>query len=626
MNFHPYRLGANLEILKQYVIIVRWLQRVEKDFIMTISVTGLGSGLNYDSWITKLVQLKQDEIDKVNTQITNETTRKSDVGVLKTEYSSLLDSIQTLTKANTSASNVFAQKSASSSLAAVSASVTSSAAVQSVNVTVSKLATSTTAKSSSVVAAPITTSSSASAMAGKLTIYVDGTKHSITIGSSDTVGTVLSNITTETGLAATVDSSGKVTVGAGSSSTVTIGSNADTSNFINTLSLTKSSSDNSYTSSKSIYATDAGAKLTSTPFAKDAAGDSTVKAGTFTLGNSTFTIDSNTTLNSLITQINSDTKAGVTASWDQSSGKLTLTSTDQGATNINIEAGTSNFTDVMGLTTSTWNTDGSMKTTALATGSQTLGENASLTINGTTITSSSNTVTSDISGIAGLTLTLTDTTSTTAKVTVSQNTTSLENAIKSFVSSLNSVVTDTETATASSGDLYGETTLSSLRNKIRTMVTAGTNGSSVYKSLSAIGITTGAIGTSVDTDTSKLIIDTTKLEAALKNNPDEVKKLLIGDSTAGTSGVLSKLEPVVNGSLDTKNGYFAARSKSYDDEIKQMNTKVDNMTSLMKSYKADLEAKFSAMDTLISNMKKQASIFDQYFNKSSNSSNSSSSS
>lgn len=592
---------------------------------MTISVSGLGSGLDYAGWITKLVQLKQDEIDKVNTEITNETTRKSDVGILKDEYSKLLDSIQTLTNASTSASNVFAQKSSTSSLPAVGASVTSSAAVQSINVTVSKLATSTTAKSNAVVAAPITNSSSASSMAGKLTIYVDGTKHSLTIGSTDTVGTVLSNITKETGLAATVDSSGKVTIGSGSTSTVTIGSNADTSSFINTLSLTKSSSDNSYISSKSIFATDASAKLTSTPFAKDAAGDSTVKAGTFTLGNSTFTIDSNTTLNSLITQINSDTNAGVTASWDQSSGKLTLTSTDQGATNINIEAGTSNFTDIMGLTNSTWNTDGSMKTTALAAGSQTLGENASLTINGTTITSSSNTVTSDISGIAGLTLTLNDVTTTTAKVTVSQNTSPLETAIKSFVSSLNSVVTDTATATASSGDLYGETTLSSLRNKLRTMATASADGSSVYKSLSAIGITTGAIGTSVDTDTSTLIIDTTKLEAALKNNPDEVKKLLVGDSTTGKSGMLSKMETVVSGSLDTTKGYFAARTKSYDSEIKQMNTKVDNMTLAMTAYKADLTAKFSAMDTIISNMKHQASVFDSYFNTNNSSSSSSSS-
>jgi hypothetical protein len=75
-----------------------------------------------------------------------------------------------------------------------------------------------------------------------------------------------------------------------------------------------------------------------------------VTAGTFTIGGKEFTIDENTTLNSLISKINSSTDAGVNASFDSVTGKLILTSKQTGSFNINVENGTSNFLEVTGLT------------------------------------------------------------------------------------------------------------------------------------------------------------------------------------------------------------------------------------------------------------------------------------
>lgn len=603
---------------------------------MTITVSGLGSGLNYDSWITQLVALKQKSIDAVSSQVSTISSKESALTSVKSDYSNLLTSIQAFTDVLTS-KNIFNQKTASSSASAVTASVDATADIQNLSVTVDKLATATVAKSASVAGAYISSDSKMSDIsegaftAGNFSVYVDGTKNTIDIAANEKLGDVVTALNQISGVSASISNDGKLTIGASGASTVTVGSSSDTSNFKNVMALAKNN--NSYTSSKSLFSTNTANPLVGGSFA----GNTSITAGNFTIGNAVFTIDNTTTMDSLISTINKSTDAGVTAAWDSTAGKLVLTSTDQGAVNINVQAGDgdnstadSNFTDIMGLTS-----NGS-----LAANSQTLGTDASLTINGNTITSASNTVTSDISGIKGLTLTLTDKTTSTATVSVSADTSKISSAITSFVNAFNSAISDTASATSAGtvtksggtitttgqGLLYGETSLSSLGNKIRTLATSGSNASDVYKTLASIGITTGAIGASVNANTNKLSIDTAKLTAALQNNPDEVKKLLVGDQSSGTTGILNGIQDKVTTALDSTKGYFAAREDSYEKQATRLNTKITTMNNDLKTYQKQLETKFSAMDALISKLKNSSSVFDSYFNKSNNSNSSSSSS
>lgn len=421
-----------------------------------------------------------------------------------------------------------------------------------------------------------------------------------------------------------------MTIAASGASAVTVGSSSDTSNFSNVMALagTTNNGVTTYSSTKSIFDTDSNAALTATSFSNNDGSTATVRTGTFTIGGTEFTIDSSTTMDGLINKINGS-DAGVTAAWDPNAGKLSLTAKDQGAVNINVEAGTSNFTDVMGLTKSTWTENSGVYTlasTALNTDSQTLGTNAKLTINGTTITATTNNITSDISGIKGLTLTLTDKTSSTATISVTQDTSAVTSAINSFVTAFNKAIADSDSATGTNGNLHGESVLNSIRNQIRTLSTASVTGSNGYTSLASIGITTGAVGASVKDNTNKLVVDTAALTKALTADPDAVKKVLLGDSTAGTDGVFTKLENAVDKATDSVNGYFTSRDKSFTKEKSRLNNKIDTMTTKLATYKKGLETKFAAMDTLIASLKKSASIFDSYFNKSSNSSSSSSSS
>ena len=125
-----------------------------------------------------------------------------------------------------------------------------------------------------------------------------------------------------------------------------------------------------------------------------------VKEGEFTIGDEVFTIDDKTTLNDLISQINSSEKSLATAYWDSVNGNMVIKSRTSGASVINIESGSSDFTDILGFT----KTDAGVKKINME--SQKLGSNASFTINGTKYTSNSNTITSDISRIKGLTINL----------------------------------------------------------------------------------------------------------------------------------------------------------------------------------------------------------------------------
>lgn len=612
---------------------------------MTITVSGLGSGLSYDSWITQLVKIKQTEIDAVSKQVKAVQTQETALGKLSDDYEALLSSIESFTGA-LSDKDVFNQKAATSSSEAVTAAVTSSAGAQDVKVSVSQLATATDVASSYTVASFVDKDTTLSAISegvvkeGTFSVYVGGAKHTIDITKAETMQNVLDGLNNIAGVSATLSNDGKLTIVGDEAANVTVGSSSDTSNLSKVMSLTSTTTNGVTTtsSSKSIFDTDTGVALTSTSFSKsDGTAAAAITEGKFTIGSATFTVTATSTIDSVIKEINASEDAGVTASWDSNSGKLVLKATDQGAVSVNVQAGdadglvgdtdASNFTDIMGLTTSTWNSGtGALESTALVEASQKLGTNAVLTINGTQITSASNTVTSDVSGVSGLTLTLNEKTTSDTTVAITQDTTKVAEAVTKFVEAFNKAISETDKATTTDGNLYGESTLNIVRNKLRSLATAGVSGVDAFKNLASIGITSGAIGSGSKDATNQLVVDAKKLTEALTSDPDAVKSLLLGKTTTvdngdGTftttksSGVFSKLETVLENATDNVKGYFVKREDSLEGQADRLTDKVEKMTDNLKDYESQLKTKFALMDKIIANMQKQASIFDSYFNK-----------
>ena len=361
---------------------------------MTISFSGLASGLDTSSWVEAFVSVKQQEVKKFETELKELQTQKTTLSDTRSVFSTLRSAIEKLTDAKFGGTfDLFAKNSAKSSNEEVfTATVTSSALRQNYDINVQQLATTTKATSkdaASAVADDETLLSNLGVTAGTLTAYVNGEKQTINIAKEDTVGDLKARMA-EFGVKTEIDENGVLSFSAqNGTDSINIGA-------------TTKQEDGTYASTNSLYKATVASKLT----AENSGFNQQITAGTFTIGDATFKIDENTTLSSLISQINSSEDAQAYAYWDDATGKLAITSTVEGASYINIEAGTSNFTDVMGFTTSEWDDEGNLVSSKMYTDAQTLGQNAIFSINGTTMTSTSNTITSDISRIEGVTLTL----------------------------------------------------------------------------------------------------------------------------------------------------------------------------------------------------------------------------
>ncbi len=576
---------------------------------MTISFSGLVSGLDTSSWVEALVSVKQQKVTALETDLKDLQTVKTTLNDTRSVFSTLRSAIEKLTDAKFGGTfDLFGQNSVTSSNEEIfTATVTSNAVRQNYDITVQQLATYTKASSkaaASAVADDDTVLSNLGISEGTLTAYVNGQKYTVNIEDTDTLGDFKAQLA-GFGIKAEVDESGVLKLSAqNEGDTINIGATTDSSNMASLIGLAQQE-DGTYASTNSLYKASVATKLT----AEDSGFNQQIKAGTFTIGDATFTIDENTTLSSIISQINNSDEAQAYAYWDDATGKLSITSTKEGASYINIEAGTSNFTDVMGLTTSEWDDEGNLVSSKMYTEAQTLGQNAIFTVNGTQMVSTSNTITSDISRIDGVTLTLKRASkeedgNTTLSVT--QDTSQLVEAVNSFITAYNDAIAKVEEVTASGADLHGETSLTSLRNTLRNYAnSSNTTNGGLYKLLSDIGISTSAAdGNNLSTDTYTLSLDEDKFLQALQENPDSVKSIL-----AGENGVLSMMESAVEQSLSATTGYFDVKTSTLDSDISRMEEKITKQNNSIDAYKTRLENQFYQMEMAIAQMQQNYSSF-----------------
>ena len=575
----------------------------------TITFSGLASGLDTASWVDALVSVRQLTVTSLEDTLKTYEDKQSTVTELQSSFSSLRTAIEKLTDAKFGANmDLFANNMVTSSNEDIfTATVTRNAARQVYDIRVDQLATKTTVSADRAVSAVADDDTKLSDMGiteGTLTAYVDGVKHTINIGENDTVQDLRTRFA-EAGIKAEIDENGMFNLSAqNGTSEILIGATTDTSNLRSLYGIARQE-DGTYQSTSSMYqVTTASKVMESGIFATEDNPNASITAGTFTIGEAEFTIDENTTISSLVSAINSNEDAGATAYWDASNAKLVLTSTVEGQSYVNVEAGTSNFTDVMGFTTSEWDDEGNLVKTALNTDNQTLGENAILYVNGTQVISSSNTVTSDISRLEGVTLNLKGVSTEeepTSTMTVEQDTTEITEALTDFVDQYNELMTKIDELTATDGDLHGDTTLKQIKNSMRQLVTTTTGQEGdVYKMLSQIGISTAAAGADLSADTSSLTLDEDKLKQVLAEDPDAVKKVIMGTSSDGY-GILSQLESVIENSLAT-NGYFSTTIDSLQSNMTRYNEKITRANEQIANYRSRLEAQFQAMENTISNM------------------------
>ena len=576
---------------------------------MSISFSGLASGLDTSSWVEALVSVKQAKITSLQQELQSIQTKKGTLTATRSSVSALRTAIEKLTDKKFGGTyNLFEKNSAISSNEDVfTATASNSAIKQTYNISVQQLATMTKAtslNSASSIADDSTPLSNLGITNGKFTVYVDGIKNVIEIEEGDTFGDLKTNLSA-VGVNADIGEDGILTLTSNNpEQAIHVGSTNDTTNFVSMSGLS-AQEDGSYASSVSMYKATGASVLT----AENSGFNTQITAGTFTIGNAVFNITENTTLSDIIREINNNDEAQVSAYWDDTTGKLTLTSTKEGSSYINIEAGTSNFTDVMGFTETTRDGEGNILSQMMYIDAQELGQNAQFTINGTAMTSTSNTVTSDVSRLAGVTLTLKKVSSEEdgeSTLRIEQDSAPLIEALKNFVSAYNETISKIEEVTAKGADLQRESSLTSLKSTLRNYAN-GMNSSNggAFGLLSQIGISTAqASGDNLSTETYALQFDEQTFLQALEEDPASVEALIGSDT-----GILGQMESAIEVSLKAASGFFDVKQSTFDNDIKKAQTKVKKQQEKISTYRAQLEKKFSAMETLISQMQQNYSSF-----------------
>ena len=442
---------------------------------------------------------------------------------------------------------------------------------------------------------------------GTLSVYKNGEKATIQVKSDETFSQLRSRIAVALENVTIDFEDGYLKFYATDGESVEVGSTTDTSNISAICGLTNEKTGSVY-SARELYSVNSASKvMTEGLFRRD-----DVTAGTFTIGNASFTIDENTTLSNIISQINSSEDANALAYWDSIEGKLVITSRSTGSSFINIEAGTSNFTDVMGYTNTERAADGiTVDKTRLDIEAQEVGNNAVFTINGTTYSSTSNTIESDISRITGVTINLKGISEEgeTVTLTVEKDKETVANAVSDVVDAYNALIENVDKEIAKGAALDDQFTLKLIRNQIRNLMTSSLGSATVFKNFDAIGITSdAATAGSIATDTINVLsFNKDKFLKAFDSDMEAVKALVVG--TDSTQGILTKIETVVEQALTGASGYFASADKSYNTKISRLDNKIKKATEAVEKYRARLEAKFSAMDLLIARMQNQYSSF-----------------
>ena len=226
--------------------------------------------------------------------------------------------------------------------------------------------------------------------------------------------------------------------------------------------------------------------------------------------------------------------------------------------------------------------------------------NAEYTIDNIAMESSSNKITSAISGVS---LELLDTKPST--ITVASNTTTLKTSVQSFVTAYNALMTSINTqtkvtstgdaATTTTGALTGDASMRQLVNSIRNEVLQNTGGSNVGN-LAQMGVST-------DSKTGLLTLDDAKWNAAVAtpNGATEIAKVFTGDT-----GLISRMTKATDSYVGTS-GLLTTRAADLNTKLTDLTTQLTDLDRRMDTLKTTLTAKYTAMDSLIAKINASSS-------------------
>jgi flagellar hook-associated protein 2 len=296
------------------------------------------------------------------------------------------------------------------------------------------------------------------------------------------------------------------------------------------------------------------------------------KTGTLNINSVDVTLDGTESLADLRDKIN-DADAGVTASIVQSGTNqynLVMTSKTEGAAGISL-------TDLSG-------EDMIFSETPLQDG-----EDASFTVDGLTITSSTNKVTN---AIPGVTLTIRgEDPSTTVGLSIDTDTEAITEKIQAFADAYNNVlsfISDQTTYDAANdetgGPLFSDSTLKRVKNTLQNL-------------LSGVGLNT-TLGLSMESDNS-LSLDSTQLSSLLKDGFDETVEAF--------NSLSVKFAESIERFTDDIDGSITIQKNSLETSIKNVDKKIETTQDFIDRKMEMLTNQFITLDSALYEMQNMSS-------------------
>jgi flagellar hook-associated protein 2 len=549
-------------------------------------ISGLGSGIKIDEIVPALVAAERaPKQNQLNSLLTSTESKISALGTLYSAVNDLGSALQNLNKAS-----AFQKQSVTSSNSSV-LTVTSNG-----NTPPSKfsLQVQQLASSSKVVLPSVTGGSAATFNTGSLSISAGDNsidieitdKNNSLLGIRDAINTAGSG----KGISASIvtDSSGARLVlsssatGAGNDLKVAVTEDGVTagSNSLKALGFVAGSSVAQLPT------------LSEGPAATFKQGSLSIVSGAVSLG---IDVEAEDTLDTIMQKINADgASQGISASIEIVNGGARLLVHSSAGEDLAVSAsGNESSSGTNSLSTLASVPGSNSKTIDTA-------KSALFKVDGLSVEKKTNTI-DDV--IDGITIKLTGVQSTddiaankTVDITIGQDKSTVRTNLQQFVDSYNKLISTTASLTVVvpsaqegenpvTGALVGDSTVRGLLASLRKeMVSLNTSGQGV-SSLAELGITTQKDGT--------LSLDSSKLDAYLVNNYDQVSEYL-----TGTNGFMGRLEAVTKPYLGTE-GVIKQRDSalwSTKDSIKTQQAALDLR---MEKLQTRLFAQYNAMDSLV---------------------------
>jgi flagellar hook-associated protein 2 len=316
--------------------------------------------------------------------------------------------------------------------------------------------------------------------------------------------------------------------------------------------------------------------------------DTTVVAsgGSITIGGTTVTLTGDTTLQGLADAINATDDVPVTAAVVQSSpGAYELVLTGESTGTANAFTITNNLTGGAGIT--------------FGANAQEAAD-ASATVNGLAITSSTNTIDSAIPG-GTLTLAQADP-GTTITLTVTQDTSNAKSLVQGFVDAYN----DLQSFIASQRQAYMKGDSTSIANDgllrglsigLRGLLGGSGGTDPTYTYLAQVGIGFDSTG--------DLSFDTGSFDTAATGSLlADVQKLFSGSD--GTNGIFSSINDLLDGYVGS-GGLVASQQNQITDQLQTISRQISDMQDQLDIQRQSLVQQYAAADTTISSLNNQAS-------------------